>query len=72
LILKEKGRYPDEDGFILMENGSYRGYGFIPSDHHVLSKEDIKAFLIPQKNTLEAQRIVENAILRFGKQIPIA
>lgn len=64
IILREKGRYPDENGFILVEKGSYRGYGFISSQQIIDSEEDLKAFLIPQKNTLETQRIVENALLK--------
>ncbi|WP_422860778.1 exonuclease domain-containing protein [Flagellimonas sp. S174] len=59
-ILKEKGRHVNENAFVLVDNGQYRGYGFIEDTLEINSKTDIEAFLIPQKNTLETQRIVEN------------
>ncbi|MEO0573797.1 MAG: GIY-YIG nuclease family protein, partial [Bacteroidota bacterium] len=69
VILKQKGRHPQEEAFIWIENGSYRGYGFIDAQQEVRSKEDLKAFLIPQRDTLETQRIVNNAILRHESRI---
>lgn len=62
VILKQSGRNPNEDAFIFIENGNYSGYGFVDASASVTSIEDLKAYLIPQKNTLETQRIVENAL----------
>ncbi|MEM1257220.1 MAG: exonuclease domain-containing protein [Bacteroidota bacterium] len=64
IILKQKGRHPQEEAFVWIENGLYLGYGFIDARQEVHSEEDLKAFLIPQKNTSETQHIVNNAILR--------
>ena len=72
IILKQKGRYPQEEAFIWIENGLYLGYGFVDVRQEVRSKADLKALLIPQKNTLEAQRIVNNAILRPENYISLA
>ena len=63
-VLKQKGRTLEEEAFVFVENGEYRGYGFVQTDLTITSIEDLKSFLIPQKNTIETQRIVNHAILR--------
>ncbi|MEM9362056.1 MAG: exonuclease domain-containing protein [Bacteroidota bacterium] len=59
-IFKEKGRHVNEKAFVLVDDGRYKGYGFIEDTLEVRSRTDIEAFLIPQKNTPETQRIVES------------
>jgi DNA polymerase-3 subunit epsilon len=58
-VIKEKGRNPEESAVVLIAKGVYKGYGFIDQELEVSSLEDIEAHIIPQKNTLETQRIVE-------------
>ncbi len=58
-VIKEKGRNPEESAVVLIAEGVYKGYGFIDQELEVSSLEDIEAHIIPQKNTLETQRIVE-------------
>ncbi|SNZ01657.1 exonuclease domain-containing protein [Flagellimonas pacifica] len=58
-IIKEKGRETNENAFVLIDEGMYRGYGFINNEQDITNLEDIEAHIIPQKNTLETQRIVE-------------
>lgn len=65
LVLRQPGRNAQENAFVLMENNVYVGYGFIDIAHSISSIEDLKAFLIPQKNTFETQRILENAVLKM-------
>lgn len=62
LALKQNGRNTNESGFVLIEDGQYKGYGFIDDQQSINGYEDLKAFLIPQKNTLEAQRILNKAL----------
>lgn len=61
---KEKGRTVDEEGFVYIENGRYAGYGFIEKELAVNSFDDLEAFLIRQKNTLEAQSLVKSYLLK--------
>ncbi len=63
-ILKENGRHLNEKAFVLIEKGQYRGYGFIENSMEIHSLEDIQAFIIPQKNTPETQRIVESMMTK--------
>ncbi len=61
-IIKEKGRNSNENAFVLIDEGMYKGYGFIDHEQHITSLTDIEAHIIPQKNTLETQRIVESLL----------
>lgn len=71
-IIKEKGRNYDEDVFILVRNNTYMGYGFVQKDFDLGSTEDLNAFLIPQKNTIEIQSIIKSYLNKnLNKQIPI-
>ncbi|TAI49595.1 exonuclease domain-containing protein [Flagellimonas allohymeniacidonis] len=63
-IIKEKGRNPDESAVILVAEGIYQGYGFIDKQHQVTTIEDIEAFIIRQKNTLETERIINAYLIK--------
>lgn len=63
-ILKEKGRNSDESAFILIDEEQYKGYGFISNEIEITSIEDIEAFIIPQKNTPETQRILSSYLMK--------
>ena len=68
MVLKEKGRNANEKAFVLMDDGQYKGYGFIDDSLEIRTKTDIEAFLIPQKNTPETQRIVESMMPKLKCQ----
>ncbi|MEO1485736.1 MAG: exonuclease domain-containing protein [Bacteroidota bacterium] len=65
-LLLEKGRHSEEQAFVFMERGQYRGYGFIEREVDICHWQDIEAFLIPQKNTSETQRIVESFLPKYN------
>ena len=58
-IIKEKGRNLEEDAFVLVNNDTYMGYGFIEKHASISSSTDLQTFLVPQKNTAETQRIIK-------------
>lgn len=58
-IVKEKGRTSGEDAFIIIQNTSYIGYGFIEKNVEINSFADIEAHLIVQKNTIETESILQ-------------
>ncbi len=58
-VIKAKGRAQNENGVVLINQGVYRGYGFIDDELEISTLEDIEAFIIPQKNTLETERIIQ-------------
>ena len=68
-VIKEKGRDANESAVVLIAEGIYKGYGFIDHELQVSSLEDIEAHIIPQKNTLEAQRIVESLLPKLESYV---
>ena len=63
VVLKQKGRYANEDGFIMIENGKYLGYGFIDKTEQINSSEDFETFLIPQKDNSDIQKIIRKVLI---------
>lgn len=63
-VFREKGRTLAEQAFVYIENGKYAGYGFVEKENAIHSFDDLEAFLIRQKNTLETQRIVQSYLLK--------
>ncbi|MGB7395437.1 MAG: exonuclease domain-containing protein [Pricia sp.] len=63
-MIKEKGRHLDEDAFVMVSNNRYLGYGFVEKEMGLGSLADVEAFLIPQKNTLETERIIKSHLNR--------
>ena len=63
-VIKEKGRTGDEDAVVLITNGSYYGYGFIDKEMTIDTFEDISAYVIQQKNTVETQRLIQSYLIK--------
>lgn len=64
LLIKEKGRTPLEDAFVMIKNGIYCGYGFIEKEVGITGEDDIEGYLKAQKNTLETQRILQSYLVK--------
>lgn len=71
-VFQEKGRDFSEQAFVYIENGKYVGYGFIEKERSVSSFEDVHAFLVRQKNTLETQRIVQSYLIKNPEKSKMA
>ncbi len=67
-VVQEKGRTPDEQAFIWIENGRYAGYGFVQKEETIHSYEDLDTFLVRKKNTLETQRIVQSYLIKHPQK----
>ncbi len=57
-LIKEKGRNIEEDAIVLIRDGKYAGYGFISKNEEIRTLNDAIAYLIPQKDSLETQRLI--------------
>lgn len=64
LIIKEKGRNANETAIVLVKGGMYSGYGFIDKAQSVPTLQDALAFITPQKNTLETERLLQTYSLK--------
>ncbi|MGY6647747.1 exonuclease domain-containing protein [Wenyingzhuangia sp. IMCC45574] len=58
-IIPQPGRTPEENAFVLIKEGSYRGYGFVSGDVQVTNEDALDFYLIPQKDNLDIQRILK-------------
>ncbi|NAS14286.1 exonuclease domain-containing protein [Poritiphilus flavus] len=68
-LIREKGRNPDEDAVILVQEGNYRGYGFISKELEIRSLEDILAHIKIEKNTPETTRLVESYRIKHPENV---
>lgn len=62
VIIKEKGRHANEDAFVMIKDGKYLGYGFIDNDASIHQTDDLHTYLIPQKDTMDIQKILRQHI----------
>jgi DNA polymerase-3 subunit epsilon len=63
VLLKEKGRNTDEEGFVMIKNGVYLGYGFIDKEATIDHPDDLTTYLIPQKDNIDIQKILRQRLL---------
>jgi len=63
LVLKEKGRHMDEDAFIMVKNGLYKGYGFVDRSADLNKIQKLENFLIPQNDSVDVWRILRNRMV---------
>ena len=68
-LIKEKGRTREEDALVLIKEGIYAGYGFVPKNLELPNIEDVLAYLTPQKDTIETTRLIRIHTLKFPKSI---
>lgn len=64
LILKQKGRHENEDAFVIIEKGTYKGYGFIDKTEQINNIEDFEPFLIPQNDNPDIQKIIRSELIK--------
>lgn len=69
LVILDKGRNPNESAMVLMEEGSYSGYGFVPRDVSISHLEDLQPFIQPRTDTKATQRIIRSFINRGKHKI---
>jgi DNA polymerase-3 subunit epsilon len=62
-VLKEKGRHADEEAFVLVKNGVYLGYGFVARDIQITNPEALEAYLIPQKDNVDVQKVLRRVLI---------
>lgn len=57
-LIVEKGRDEDESALVLVEDGEYKGFGFMGKENALISFEDAKEFILPHKDNRDVQRIL--------------
>ncbi len=60
-LLVDIGRHPAEKAVVKVENGQYKGFGFVPSEE-LESRETVNDYIIPQKDNKEVRRLILSAL----------
>ena len=72
LLIKEKGRNANEEAVVCIQDGCYKGYGFVNKEISLSSIEDLLALIIPQKDTIEARQLISAYLARHpDKCLPL-
>ncbi len=66
-IIKEKGKTPSENCFILVEHGEYKGYGFINKEVAISGFDEFVTHITPFKNTYHTTKIVRGYMRKNSK-----
>lgn len=70
-ILKQCGRNENEEGFIMIKNGNYLGYGFIEKQEQINNYDHLESYLIPQKDNIDVQKIIISALISKNESVAI-
>ncbi|WP_086477870.1 3'-5' exonuclease [Arenibacter amylolyticus] len=65
-VIKGKGRVKDETSFVLVEEGIYKGFGYLPFNKETHQLEGYTSYLVAMEDNLDVQRIIKS-YLRQGK-----
>lgn len=57
-VIKQRGRTPEEEAFVLIKKGIYQGYGFVDNSQQITDESTLDFYLIPQKDNLDIQKIL--------------
>ncbi|MCB9222710.1 MAG: exonuclease domain-containing protein [Crocinitomicaceae bacterium] len=66
-LILDKGRNTKEHGFVLIESGQYKGYGFIPRYQFNRKTENFRKHLHKKKNNRDYQSIIKMQLTRNEK-----
>ncbi|GGW23484.1 exonuclease domain-containing protein [Arenibacter certesii] len=72
ILITEKGRQPNENAFVLITDGQYKGFGFIQKSEQITSLEVLETYLERKKENLDTKRIIAGYLKKFPhKSMPL-
>ncbi len=66
-LIREKGRTVDEHSFVMIQNGIYKGFGYVHQSEQVSHFDDFDTFLILQKHTYHTTKIIKSYLRKHGE-----
>lgn len=66
-VIREQGRYFEEETFVMVKNGQYQGYGFINTDAQIKAIDDYEVFLNQKIPTYYTHKIISGYLRKQGK-----
>ncbi len=67
-LIRENGRTIDEQSFVMIQDGVYKGYGFINDTEQITTLEDCEAFLQLQNHTYHTTKIIKSYMHKHGEK----
>ncbi|MCM4168579.1 3'-5' exonuclease DinG [Arenibacter antarcticus] len=68
IMIIEKGRQFNEEAFVLITAGQYRGFGFIEKNQQITTLEDLENFLERKKENIDTIRIISWYLRKFPRK----
>ncbi len=66
-LIREKGRSIDEHSFVMIQNGIYKGFGYVHQSEQVSHFDDFEAYLTLQKHTYHTTKIIRGYLRKHGE-----
>ncbi len=66
-LIREKGRSVDEHSFVMIQNGIYKGFGYVHQSEQVSHFDDFEAYLTLQKHTYHTTKIIRGYLRKHGE-----
>ncbi|HEX7410653.1 MAG TPA: hypothetical protein VF298_00760, partial [Bacteroidales bacterium] len=60
LVVVDKGRYDDESSIVMIENGRYAGFGYLPADSPVEHIDSFREYLNNYSDNRDVQQIIRS------------
>ena len=70
MVIIDRGRDIDERSAILIENGVFKGLGFVNLNYQINNIEVLESIITPMENNRDAQHIIKNYV-RKNKRLKI-
>lgn len=70
MVIVDRGREVDERSAILIENGVFKGIGFVNLNYQINNLEVLESIITPMQNNRDTQHIIQN-YLRKNKRLKI-
>lgn len=67
-LIKERGRTLGEQSFIMIEDGVYKGFGFVDETEQIIKPEDCTVFLQLQNHTYHTTKIIKGYLKKNGEK----
>ncbi|RZS93880.1 exonuclease domain-containing protein [Aquimarina brevivitae] len=67
-VIREKGRAQEEQSFVLIQEGIYKGYGYVTDEDQLTSITACEDFLIPQQHTYHTTKIIKGYLKKYGER----
>ncbi|MDH7444839.1 exonuclease domain-containing protein [Aquimarina sp. 2201CG14-23] len=67
-LIKERGRTFEEQSFVMIQDGVYKGFGFVNENEQITSIEDCENFLQLQKHTYHTTKIIKSYLRKNGER----